>query len=99
MIRQYAELTSCRRQHLLSYFGEDLPEPCGNCDNCESGVAQAANADAPYAAGSRVQHKRWGVGQVLRLEGDNIVILFDSVGYKTLSVPVVLQGELLTPVG
>jgi ATP-dependent DNA helicase RecQ len=98
MIRAYAELTGCRRQHLLSYFGEDLAEPCGNCDNCESGVAQGASADAPFAAGSRVAHKLWGEGQVLRLEGDNMVILFDSVGYKTLSIPVVLEGELLTPV-
>ena len=30
----YAEAASCRRQLLLSYFGEELPEPCGNCDNC-----------------------------------------------------------------
>ena len=28
------ELTSCRRQALLAYFGDVLPEPCGNCDNC-----------------------------------------------------------------
>jgi ATP-dependent DNA helicase RecQ len=28
------ELTSCRRQALLVYFGETLSEPCGNCDNC-----------------------------------------------------------------
>ncbi len=28
------ELTGCRRQALLAYFGETLPEPCGNCDNC-----------------------------------------------------------------
>ncbi|MCB1960346.1 MAG: RecQ family ATP-dependent DNA helicase, partial [Rhodocyclaceae bacterium] len=27
------EATDCRRQHLLSYFGEAAP-PCGNCDNC-----------------------------------------------------------------
>ena len=30
----YCELATCRRRTLLSYFGEDLPEPCGNCDNC-----------------------------------------------------------------
>ena len=98
MIRTYAELTGCRRQHLLSYFGEELGEPCGNCDNCESGVAQGPSADAPFAAGTRVAHKRWGEGQVLRLEGENMVILFDTVGYKTLSVPVVVEGELLTPI-
>jgi ATP-dependent DNA helicase RecQ len=28
------EITSCRRQSLLRYFGENLDEPCGNCDNC-----------------------------------------------------------------
>lgn len=28
------ELTTCRRQALLSYFDEILSEPCGNCDNC-----------------------------------------------------------------
>ena len=28
------ELTTCRRQSLLGYFGEVLPEPCGNCDTC-----------------------------------------------------------------
>ena len=30
----FCELTSCRRQVLLSYFGDDLGEPCGHCDNC-----------------------------------------------------------------
>jgi ATP-dependent DNA helicase RecQ len=28
------EVTSCRRQALLRYFGETLREPCGNCDTC-----------------------------------------------------------------
>ncbi len=28
------EITSCRRQVLLSYFGEAEHQPCGNCDNC-----------------------------------------------------------------
>ncbi len=30
----FCELTACRRQHLLGYFGETLAQPCGNCDNC-----------------------------------------------------------------
>ncbi|WP_287446493.1 RecQ family ATP-dependent DNA helicase, partial [Thalassospira sp.] len=29
-----AETTRCRRQVILSYFGEDRHEPCGNCDTC-----------------------------------------------------------------
>jgi ATP-dependent DNA helicase RecQ len=28
------ELSTCRRQALLAYFGETLHEPCGNCDTC-----------------------------------------------------------------
>ncbi|RRB00847.1 DNA helicase RecQ [Larkinella rosea] len=35
-IQQYAEAHSCRRQILLSYFSEELTEPCGNCDVCQS---------------------------------------------------------------
>lgn len=33
-MRAYAELTTCRREYLLSYFGEEAPATCGNCDNC-----------------------------------------------------------------
>jgi len=28
------EMSTCRRQALLGYFDENLPKPCGNCDNC-----------------------------------------------------------------
>ncbi|WP_142057476.1 ATP-dependent DNA helicase RecQ [Pseudarthrobacter sp. B4EP4b] len=41
MMRAYAETDSCRRQFLLGYFGEELPEPCGNCDTCAEAAAQA----------------------------------------------------------
>ena len=30
------EQSSCRRQVILGYFGEELKQPCGNCDNCLS---------------------------------------------------------------
>ncbi len=34
MVR-YAEVPSCRRAHLLDYFGDKLPgDNCGACDNC-----------------------------------------------------------------
>ncbi|WP_336366498.1 DNA helicase RecQ [Marinobacter sp. C2H3] len=30
------EVTGCRRQVLLEYFGDHLEKPCGNCDTCLS---------------------------------------------------------------
>ncbi len=30
----FCESVRCRRQTLLTYFGEAEPRPCGNCDNC-----------------------------------------------------------------
>ena len=31
---EFGDLKTCRRKFLLGYFGEDLAENCGNCDNC-----------------------------------------------------------------
>ena len=33
MMRHYAEHPGCRRSFLLTYFGQDYPGTCGNCDN------------------------------------------------------------------
>lgn len=33
-MKQFAESAICRRRMLLSYFGEQLSEDCGNCDVC-----------------------------------------------------------------
>ncbi len=30
----FCETALCRRQALLAYFGETMPDPCGNCDTC-----------------------------------------------------------------
>ncbi|MFN0277300.1 MAG: DNA helicase RecQ [Pyrinomonadaceae bacterium] len=30
----FGELKTCRRKFLLNYFSEEMPEDCGNCDNC-----------------------------------------------------------------
>ena len=42
-----------------------------------------------------MRHASWGDGLVLRHEGDSIVVLFDDVGYKTLSLDLVREKGLL----
>ena len=46
----YCETTRCRRQVLLEYFGESLPEPCGNCDTCLQPVASFDGTEAAQKA-------------------------------------------------
>ena len=99
MMRSYAEGTQCRRAMLLTYFGEPFDPPCGNCDNCQAGRIEAADATSPFSAGTRVEHSAWGGGSVVRTEGDQLVVLFDDKGYKTLSLGLVLAGDLLRPAG
>jgi ATP-dependent DNA helicase RecQ len=97
MMRGYAETNGCRREFVLSYFGEPFDAPCGNCDNCLAGrsTASAPPADVPFAIGSRVGHADWGEGVVQRYDDDAVVVLFDDVGYKTLALAVVLERSLL----
>ncbi|MEY2568900.1 MAG: ATP-dependent helicase RecQ [Actinomycetota bacterium] len=95
MIRAYAETRSCRRQFLLAYFGEAAPAVCGHCDNCESGRVDASDDDDTFPVNGRVVHDEWGSGVVVRTDGDAVTVLFDNVGYKTLSVPLVLERNLL----
>ena len=88
MMRGYAEADGCRREFLLSYFGEPFRPPCGRCDNCEAGRGEAPAEDVPFAVGARVAHEQWGEGVVQRYDDDAVVVLFDDVGYKTLALGV-----------
>ncbi len=94
MMRGYAEVRDCRRQFLLNYFGEPYDDPCGNCDNCEAGI-QVEEGEEPFPLNSRVRHRAWGEGLVIRYEGDKMTVLFDTVGYKTLAIQVVTGTGLL----
>ena len=56
----YCETTACRRQVLLRYFSETLPEPCGNCGTCreepetwDGTVAAQKALSAVYRTGQR----------------------------------------------
>jgi ATP-dependent DNA helicase RecQ len=97
MMRQYADLATCRRAFLLRYFDQDAPERCGNCDNCDSGRTEAATvADQHFPDNAEVTHAEWGDGKVIKNEEETVTVRFDSVGYKTLAVDLVEQEGLLT---
>ncbi|MGW3283451.1 RecQ family ATP-dependent DNA helicase [Streptomyces sp. NPDC001002] len=58
-------------------------------------VARPSPDDHAYLPGVRVRHDQWGKGEVMS-EGDGrITILFESVGYRTLSLAVVTDKRLL----
>jgi ATP-dependent DNA helicase RecQ len=110
MMRQLAETDGCRVQPLLAYFGEQVDGPCGHCDSCAAGPREPAAAgadpqarpepsegdgDQPYPLHSAVRHPTWGPGTVLGYERDRMTVLFEQVGYKHLSVPVVREKGLL----
>jgi ATP-dependent DNA helicase RecQ len=95
MMRAYAEHDHCRRIFVLSYFGEAGAEPCGHCDNCEAGRGRPEGGTQPFDVGARVRHADWGEGVVQRYDGDRVVILFEAVGYRTLSVELVTERGLL----
>jgi ATP-dependent DNA helicase RecQ len=95
MVRTFADSTDCRRRIVLELLGESHPQRCFHCDNCDSGAA-VDSGNRPFDVGSHVRHPEWGRGTVQTYEeGDRIVVLFDSAGYKTLSLDLVEDQHLL----
>ncbi|MGY4532739.1 ATP-dependent DNA helicase RecQ [Pseudomonas sp. TE3786] len=82
------EQIRCRRQALLQYFDEELPQPCGHCDNC---VDQVQTWDATEPARQALSAifrsgQRYGVGHLVDvlLGKDNDKVR--SSGHQHLSV-------------
>ena len=97
MVRTYADSTDCRRRIVLELLGESHPERCHHCDNCDRGDS-LDSADRPFSVGAAVTHPEWGRGTVQTYEeGDRIVVLFETVGYRTLALDVVAGHHLLRP--
>ena len=96
MMRRYAEHTGCRRSFLLTYFGQNYPGPCGNCDN-DRRPPVAPHWEEPFPIGARVVTDRWGEGTIQRYDRDQVTILFDNHGYRDLLVSMLLEKNLLRP--
>jgi ATP-dependent DNA helicase RecQ len=107
-VRHYAETAHCRRAELLGYFGEAYTPPCGNCDNDLRPAPRVLQGSAPgpvddgaldsapqVTPGARVVHRLWGSGVVLAADSHELLVVFDTVGYRHLT-PAVLSNGLVT---
>lgn len=99
-IMQYGETGLCRMQFLREYFGEPAGEPCQHCDNCISPLAAHTSPEtaampraaarvqdhiaATFTAGSRVEHPKFGIGEVIRAEEQQVIVAFVRHGERRM---------------
>lgn len=84
----FSEITTCRRQSLLAYFGDDLEEPCGNCDTCLNPVETWDASIAAQKALSCVHRtgQRFGVSYLTDILLGKDIERIKSFGHDKLSV-------------
>jgi ATP-dependent DNA helicase RecQ len=92
--RQYAETTRCRRAELLGYFGEHYEPPCAACDNDTSPAPAHRTVHTSLPAGVPVRHRLWGPGVLLSRDEHELVVAFNSVGYRHLTAAALTNGLL-----
>ncbi len=83
----YCESVQCRRQILLNYFGDVLPEPCGNCDTCLVPVETFDGTVAAQKVLSCVHRtgQRFGAGHIVDVLLGKLTDKVESFGHHKLS--------------
>ncbi|SFM59646.1 DNA helicase RecQ [Halopseudomonas yangmingensis] len=83
----FCELTGCRRQALLAYFGDVMPEPCGHCDNCIEPVSTWDGSEAARMALSTIYRsgQRYGVGHLTDILLGRLTEKVQGAGHQHLS--------------
>jgi ATP-dependent DNA helicase RecQ len=82
------ETTQCRRQAILSWFGEKHPGNCGNCDNCVSPVDTWDASEAVIKAMSAIYRtgERFGVMHVVDVLVGKVTEKVEKFGHDKLQV-------------
>ncbi|WP_330237336.1 RecQ family ATP-dependent DNA helicase [Streptomyces sp. NBC_00566] len=62
----------------------------------EPAAPAPAGEQHPFQPGTLVRHEHWGQGSVMSEENERLTVLFDTVGYRTLSLDVINKNHLLT---
>ena len=87
----FCEATDCRRQRLLSHFGQDT-SPCGHCDNCLSpeGVRQMTEAAQKMLSTVyrlwRQRGQRFGSGHLIDILRGRATARVKALKHDSLSV-------------
>ncbi|MDH0749242.1 DNA helicase RecQ [Pseudomonas sp. GD03842] len=89
------EETRCRRQALLAYFDEDMPNPCGHCDNCVDDVQTWDATEPARQALSAIYRtgQRYGVGHLVDVLLGKANDKVQSFGHEKLAVFGVGKGR------
>ncbi len=84
----FSEAVGCRRQVLLRHFGEELAEPCGNCDGClEPQALVDATVPAQKALSAVVRTgQRFGAAHVVDVLLGASTERIRTLGHAELSV-------------
>ncbi len=61
-MQDFADARLCRRKILLQYFGEELVEDCGNCDNCQTTYEELDGTEDAQKLLSTVARLDWSFG-------------------------------------
>lgn len=85
----------CRQTYILTYFGENNPEPCGLCDNCRQDASKARRDkdDLTWdALKSDLRVARDSVSKQLRVPP--VALLSESALAKIIKTPPATEDEL-----
>ena len=82
------ETTQCRRQAILSWFGEEHPGNCGNCDNCLSPADTWDATDAAIKAMSAIYRtgERFGVMHIVDVVTGKVTEKVEKFGHDKLQI-------------
>ncbi len=82
------EHTGCRRQPLLAWFGQQLEQPCGNCDNCQQPPELVDATEAARKALSAVYRtgQRYGVTHLVQVLLGKVNPRIKALGHHRLQV-------------
>ncbi len=97
---------ACGRCDTCSSRPVDAADPAGSLEGeqdeaarADAAAADAAVEDTAWPVNTRVVHRAWGPGVVMRPEGDRITVLFEQQGYKTLALAAIEDHDLLERAG